>query len=104
MATHFSGDKEKLTKAIINIIKKLKISTGLKREKYMNMVRNEFNLGKHEKWVIRKLRMMLVPLDASLEVLQIRKSENSKTKKRQPDAKETTCGISSTKLQRTKSD
>ena len=88
MASNYSENKEKLTKAIINIIKKLKISTGAKREKYMNMVRNEFNLGKNEKWVFTKLRMMLVRLDADLELLQIRKSETPKTKKRQHVAKE----------------
>ena len=102
MASNLSENKEKLTKAIINIIKKLKISTGAKREKYMNMVRNEFNLGKNEKWVITKLRMMLVLLDAGLELLQIRKSETTKTKKRQPVTKEITSDVSSNKLPRAK--
>ena len=102
MATNFSGNKEKLTIAIINIIKKLKISTGLKREKYMDMVRNEFKLGKQEKWVITKLRMMLLRLDACLELLQIRKSENTKTKKSQSVAKETNCHNSLTNSQRAK--
>jgi hypothetical protein len=96
-------NKEKLTKAIINIIIKLKISSGTKREKYMNMVRNEFHLEKNEKWVITKLRMMLVRLDAGLELLQIRKSESTKTKKRQYVSKEVVCGFSSTNLQRSKS-
>ena len=103
MASNSSGNKEKLSKAIINIIKTLKISTGLKKEKYMDMVRDEFNLDKNEKWVITKLRMMLVRLDSGLELLQIRKSENNKIQKRQPDAKEATCDISSLKLQQTKS-
>ena len=78
MAMNLPQNKEKLTNAIINIIKKLKISSGAKREKYMNMVRNEFNLGKNEKWVITKLRMMLVRLDVGLELLQIKKSESPK--------------------------
>merc|ERR1712129_405802 len=86
-----SQKKEKLTTAIINIIRKLKTSTGLKREKYMSMVRTEFNLEKNEKWVITKLRMMLVRLDAGLELLQIRKSESPRTKKRQSIAKDTSC-------------
>ena len=103
MATNSSGNKEKLSKAIFNIIKKLKITTGLKREKYMNMVRNEFNLGNNEKWVITKLRMMLVCLDAGLELLQIRKSQSAKTKKREDVAKEIICEVSSTKLERAKS-
>ena len=103
MAMNLSENKEKFTKAIINIIKKLRISTGAKREKYMNMVRNEFNLGKNEKWVITKLRMMLVRLDAGLELLQIRKSESPKTKKRQSVAKEITCNVNSTKVPRSKS-
>merc|ERR1712129_214277 len=81
--------KEKLTKAIVNIIGKLKTSTGLKREKYMNMVRTEFNLEKTEKWVLTKLRLMLVRLDVGLELLGIRTSDNNITKKRQFVAKET---------------
>ena len=100
MAMNLPENKEKLTKAIINIIKKLKITSGTKREKYLNMVRNEFNLGKNEKWVITKLRMMLVRLDAGLELLQIRKSESTKTKKRHNAAKEIICEVISTKLQR----
>ena len=92
-----SEKKEKLTKAIINIIKKLKTSTGLKREKYMSMVRTEFKLEKNEKWVQTKLRMMLVRLDAGLELLQITKSDNNRTKKRQFVAKETSQGLFTTK-------
>ena len=46
----------------------------------MRMVCKEFNLGKNEKWVITKLRMMLVRLNAGMELLQIRNSENSKLK------------------------
>merc|ERR1712129_594255 len=92
--------KEKLTKAIVNIIRKLKTSTGLKREKYMNMVRTEFNLEKNEKWVITKLRMMLVRLDAGLELLQITTSEKNRTKKRQFVGKETTHGPFTTKESR----
>ena len=103
MASNLSENKEKLTKAIINIIKKLKISSGAKREKYMSMVRNEFNLGNNEKWVITKLRMMLVRLDAGLELLQIKKSESTKTKKRQYVAEEIICEVTSTTLQRAKS-
>ena len=80
--------KERLTKAIINIIKKLKTSTGLKREKYMKMVCNEFNLDKNEKWVITKLRMMLVRLDAGFELLQIRTAHHHKTKREWPIVKE----------------
>ena len=83
-----SEKKEKLTKAIINIIRKLKTSTGLKREKYMNMVRKEFNLEKNEKWVITKLRMMLVRLDAGLELLQIRTSDSQRTKRRRTVVKD----------------
>ena len=86
-----SEKKEKLTKAIINIIRKLKTSTGLNREKYMSMVRTEFNLEKNEKWVITKLRMMLVRLDAGVELLQIRTSESPRSKKRQSIAKDTSC-------------
>merc|ERR1712129_215153 len=83
-----SEKKEKLTKAIINIIRKLKTSTGSKREKYMNMVRTEFNLEKNEKWVLTKLRMMLVRLDAGLELLQITKTDKTGTKDRQFVVKE----------------
>merc|ERR1712129_427780 len=92
--------KEKLTKAIINIIRKLKTSTGLKREKYMNMVRTEFNLEKNEKWVITKLRMMLVRLGAGLELLQITTSDKNKPKKRQFVGKETPHGPFTTKESR----
>ena len=55
-----SEKKEKLTRAIINIIKRLKTSSGLKREKYLSMVRKEFKLSINEKWVVTKLRMMPV--------------------------------------------
>merc|ERR1712129_223851 len=92
--------KEKLTKAIVNIIRKLKTGTGLKREKYMNMVRTEFNLEKSEKWVLTKLRMMLVRLDASLELLQITTSDNNRTKRRQLAAKKTPNGPFTTKESR----
>merc|ERR1712129_316906 len=101
-----SEKKEKLTKAIINIIRKLKTSTGSKREKYMNMVRTEFNLEKNEKWVLTKLRMMLVRLDAGIEFLQIRTSETPRAKKRQSIAKDISCCLiltqktSSKKIQR----
>ena len=84
-----SEKKEKLTKAIINIIRKLKTSTGSKREKYMSMVRTEFNLEKNEKWVLTKLRMILVRLDAGIELLQIRTSETPRTKKKQSISKDT---------------
>ena len=101
-----SEKKEKLTKAIINIIRKLKTSTGSKREKYLNMVRTEFNLEKNEKWVLTKLRMMLVRLDAGIELLQIRTSETPRIKKRQSISKDTSCSAiltqkdSSKKMQR----
>ena len=74
-------NKSRFTKAVMNIIQKLRTTTGSKREKYMSKVRKEFKLEKNEKWVITKLRMMLVRLDASMEQLQIRKSANSKLKK-----------------------
>ena len=45
------------------------------------MVRKEFNLSENEKWLITKLRIMLVRLDAGLELLQIRKSDNPKSKR-----------------------
>merc|ERR1712129_573759 len=86
-----SEKKEKLTKAIINIIRKLKTSTGLKREKKMNIVRKKFNLEKNEKWVLTKLRMMLVRLDAGLELLQIRTSDSQRTKRRQSVVKDISC-------------
>jgi hypothetical protein len=50
------------------------------------MVRNEFNLGKNEKWVVTKLRMILVRLDVGSEHLQIRKSENMKIKQKKGQA------------------
>ena len=62
----------------MNIIQKLNTSSDSKREKYMRQVRKEFNLVKEEKWVITKLRMMIVRLDVNMELLQIRKSINSK--------------------------
>ena len=55
--TIISENKEKLIKSIVNIIQKLRASTGMRREKYMRMVCKEFNLGKNEKWVITKLRI-----------------------------------------------
>ena len=98
-----SEKKEKLTKAIINIIRKLKTSTGSKREKYRNMVRTEFNLEKNEKWVLTKLRMMLVRLDAGLELLQITKSDKTRTKDRQFAVKEVSCGPLTTTESRVRS-
>ena len=102
MAMNLPENKEKITKAIIKIIKKLKISSGVKREKYMNMVCNEFDLGKNEKYVITKLRMMLVRLDAGLELLHIRKSDSNKTKERKYVSKDIFCEVSTTNLQRAK--
>ena len=54
----------------------------MKKEKYLSIVRNEFNFGKNEKWVIMKLRMILVHLDDGLKHLQIRKSENLKIRQK----------------------
>ena len=62
----------------MNIIQKLNTTTGSKKEKYMSQVRKEFKLAKDERWVITKLRMMIVRLDANLELLQIRKPLTSK--------------------------
>ena len=64
----------------------------------MRMVCKEFNLGKNEKWVITKLRMMLVRLNAGMELLQIRNSENSKIKRKASVAQESDPTL--TKLQR----
>ena len=80
---NISENKGKIIKAVQNIIKKLQTATGLKKEKYMSLVRKEFNLGKNEKWVITKLRMILVRLDAGLGHLQIRQSENPRKEKSQ---------------------
>ena len=68
---NISENKPRFVKAVKNIIQKLQTTTGLKKDKYMSMVCNEFNLGKNEKWVITKLRMILVRLDAGLEHLQM---------------------------------
>ena len=97
-----SEKKAKLTKAIINIIRKLKTSTGSKREKYLNMVRTEFNLDKNEKWVLTKLRMMLVRLNAGIELLQIRASDIHRAKRRQSVIKDISCGSILTKDVRTR--
>ena len=59
----------------------------------MSMVRTEFSIEKNEKWVLTKLRMMLVRLDAGLELLQITTSDDNRTKKRQFVAKETSQGL-----------
>jgi hypothetical protein len=80
---NMSENKPNLIKAVKNIIKKLQTATGLKKEKYMSLVRKEFNLGKNEKWVTTKLRMILVRLDAGLGHLQIRQSENPRKEKSQ---------------------
>ena len=75
------ANKSKFVKAVTNIIRKLKTISGAKKEKYLNIIRTEFNLAKDERWVITKLRMMLVQLDAGMELLEIRKSEKLKMKK-----------------------
>merc|ERR1712129_317140 len=92
-----SEKKEKLTKAIINIIRKLKTTTDLKREKYMKMVCTEFNLEKNEKCVITKLRMMLVRLNAGVELPQIRASDSHRPKRRHSVLKDISCGSILTK-------
>ena len=66
-------NKSRLIKAVMNIIKKLNTTKGSKREKYMSQVQKEFKLAKDEKWVITKPRMIIVTLDARMELLQIRK-------------------------------
>ena len=78
MKMNMMENKQKFVKAVMNIIQKLKMASGLKKEKYLCRVRKEFNLAKDEKWVITKLRMMLVRLDVGMELLQIRKSQNIK--------------------------
>jgi hypothetical protein len=75
----------------------------MRREKYMRMVCKEFNLGKNEKWVITKLRMMLVRLNAGMELLQIRNSENLKMKRKASVAQETVSDLTLSKLQRVRS-
>ena len=81
-------NKLRFTKAVMNIIQKLNTTAGLKREKYLSQVRVEFNLAKDEKWVITKLRMMLVKLGVGIELLQIRKSASYKIKKSESGIKE----------------
>ena len=68
--------------AVSTIIKKLKSSSGLKREKYISETKKLFKLDKNEKWVVTKLRMILVRLQANMELLQIEKKKRSSPKKR----------------------
>ena len=74
--------KYRCIQAVSNIIKKLKSSSGLKREKYISETKKLFKLDENEKWVVTKLRMILVRLQANMELLQIEKKKRSSPKKR----------------------
>ena len=81
IATTTSENKKKLIKSIINIIRKLKSATGVKREEYLNKVRKNFNIEKNERYVITKLRMILIKIHADVDCLQIDKSSKLKITK-----------------------
>ena len=67
--------------AIANIIKKLKSSSGSKRDKYISKVKKQFKFDDNEKWVVTKLRMLLFRQEVDLDLLQIQKSRKSSPKK-----------------------
>ena len=73
--------KYRCIQAVSNIIKKLKSSSGLKKEKYISETKKLFKLDENEKWVVTKLRMILVRLQANMEFLQIEKKKRSSPKK-----------------------
>ena len=83
--------KKKFIKSLTSIIKKLKDCKDSKKEQYLKLVREKFHLKQDEKFVVTKLRMMLVQLNASFECFQIRKAEKQKNgkKKKQCQTKET---------------
>ena len=67
-----SETKIEMTKNLVNIIKKLKDCCGLERKRFLSKVCKDFKMDKEEKFVITKLRMMLIRLDAGVEHLQIK--------------------------------
>ena len=78
-----SENKEKLIKVITNMIKKLKISSGMEKQKCFTMVCKKFNMVNAEENVITKLRMLLIQLGAGIDLLQIRKPDARRTKNKQ---------------------
>ena len=79
-----SENKEKLIKIITNMIKKLKISSGLEKQKCFTMVCRKFNMVNAEEYLITKLRMLLIQLGAGIDLLQIRKPDTRRTNNKQP--------------------
>ena len=78
-----SENKEKLIKVITNMIKKLKISSGMEKQKCFTMVCRKFNMVNAEEYLITKLRMLLIQLGAGIDLLQIRKPDARRTKNKQ---------------------
>ena len=67
-----SSAKSRYIQAIVNIIKKLKSSSGSQREKFISKVKKQFNFDDKEKWVVTKLRMILFRLEVDVQLLQIK--------------------------------
>ena len=67
-----SETKEVMKKTLMNIIKKLKDCRGLERKRFLSKISKDFKMDKEEKFVITKLRMMLIRLDTGVEHLQIK--------------------------------
>ena len=70
-----SETKKVMTKTLVKIIKKLKVYRGLDRERFLSKVCKDFKMDNEEKFVITKLRMMLLRLDAGADHLQIKGHE-----------------------------
>ena len=63
-----------LTNALNKMIKTVKNSSGQTRARFLQKARMQFGLRDEEKYVITKLRLILVRLGADIDKLQIRKT------------------------------
>ena len=66
---------QKFALAVISIIKKIQSSEGAEKAKFLQKVKNQFQISEDERWVVTKLRMILVRLGVNVELLQLRTSE-----------------------------
>ena len=71
---------QKFALAISDIIKTIQSSNGPQKTEYLERVKSQFQIDHNERWIITKLRMILVKLGVDSKLLHIRKSEKKNLK------------------------
>ena len=77
---------QKFALAVSSIIKKIQSSEGAQKAKYLQKVKKQFQISDEERWVVTKLRMILVRLGMEVDLLQLKKSEKKNGNKSRTSA------------------